>query len=140
MNSSSIRNILYQFVTGSMIFFITTKLIPGVQMSGQFVHWVMAYGVFVAANALVPHTLRFLTIPGNFFAYWLVSAVLSFISIYIMSILLPGILVTSTVIDPVGLGIISINPYTLSPILTMISAGIVAGLMGATLYVLNSKD
>jgi hypothetical protein len=137
MNPSTIKGILYSFVTGSMIFFITTKLIAGIQMSGQFMHWIMAYAVFVAANALVPHLLRFFTLPGNFFAYWIMSALMSFIAIYVMSLILPGVLVVSTVIDPVGLGIISINPYTLSPIFTMVAGGVVAGLMTASIYTLK---
>ncbi len=139
MNSSSIKNFLYSFLLNSLIFYVTTKIVTGIQTSGQATHWLMAYAVFAAANALVPHMLRFFTLPGNFFAYWLMSAILSFVAIYIMSMLLPGIIVRETIIDPVGMGLISINPYTLSPIFTMVAGGLVAGVFGAAFDYFNNN-
>ncbi len=138
MNAASIKNFLYSFLLGSIIFYITTRIIPGIKVTGTILYWLMAYGVFFLANILVKQVLKFFTLPKNFFTFWLVSAILSFAAIYIMSAFLPGITVGATLLDPVGLGIISINPYTLTPILTMIAGGIVAGFLSAAFYWLAS--
>lgn len=136
---SSIKSFLYDFVIGSMIFFITTQIMSGIQLSGILTHWLMMFAVFVVANMIVPHTLKFFTLPKNFLTYWLGSAVVSFAAIYAMSLFLPGIIIGETLIDPVSLGIISVNTYTLSADITMVIAGIIAGLFTAILFELNRE-
>jgi uncharacterized membrane protein YvlD (DUF360 family) len=120
-----------------MIFYITTKVMNGIQTSGVVTHWLIAYAVFSAANLLVPQFIRFFTIPSNLLTFWLMSALMSFIAIYLMSALLSGIEVGETNLNQIGLGIISINLQNLTPLLTMVVAGIFAGTFSTLLHWLN---
>lgn len=137
MNSIKIKSILYNFIVFSMIFYVTTRIINGIHTSGQIHHLLLAFALFTLANLLIPHMLRFFTFPTTFFTYFLMSLILSFAAIYLMSLFFPGIDVGTTSIDPVGVGIVSVNPVTLTPIMTMVAGGAVAGFLSALLYWLN---
>jgi uncharacterized membrane protein YvlD (DUF360 family) len=139
MTLGSIKKMLYQAILAGMVFFITMQIVTGITTSGLAVHLLMALAVYAAANMLVIQIIKFFTIPKNLFTYWLASAVLSFGAIYIMSVFLPGITIEETILDPVSLGIISVNPYVLTPMLTMVLAALVSGLFNAVLYWLDSE-
>jgi hypothetical protein len=64
---------------------------------------------------------------------------LDFGAFYLMSLFLPGITISETILDPMTLGFVSVNPYTLSPVMTMVLAALVAGLLSAVLYWLDSE-
>ena len=139
MNTSVIKSLLYNLILGSMILFVVFQLMSGIETSGQIIYWAMMFAVFFVAIVVVPQMLKFFTIPKNFFTYWLTSSIVSFIAIYAMSLFLPGISIGETVIDPVSAGIISIDPFTLSPILTTVLASLLAGLLAATLFGLQKE-
>ena len=138
MNMYTIKTILYNFLLGTLIFYITSQIV-GIETSGIVSHWLMAAGAFVAANLLVPYLLKFFTLPKNFLTYWLAGTIMSIAAFYIISLFLPGITFEETVLEPSSLGIISINSYTLTPFMTMTFAGIIAGLMSAAFYWLQSE-
>ena len=123
-----------------MIFYIVTKVMTGIQTSGYALYWLMTYGVFFLANQLVPHTLKFFTLSRNILTYWIMTTIVSFAAIYAMSIFIPGIEIGETVLDPVSFGAISVNPYSLSPDMTMVIAAVAAGLFRAVLYSLKSDQ
>ena len=139
MTLSSIKKFLYQAVLSGMVFFITMQIITGITTSGLAVHLFMVLAVYAVANMSVIQLIKFFTIPKNISHLLLTSAVLSFGAIYVMSIFLPGITIGETILDPVSLGIISVNPYVLTPTLTMILAALVSGLLNAVLYWLDSE-
>lgn len=138
MTMGSLKKFLYNFVIGSMIFFIVVVLLPGIQTSGMLVHWLMAFAVFNVGLLVVPQTLRFLTLPRNILTYWAFSSLTSFAAIYAISMFVPGLTIHETVIDPVKLGIVTVDPYTLSKDLTMITAAILSGFMNAVLIWLKT--
>ena len=140
MTLGSIKKMLYQFVLSSMVFFILTQLLSGFEISGQPLHWLMMFVVFGASNLLVIQLIKFFTIPKNILTYWLASMILSFAAFYVMDMFLPGITIGETIIDPVSAGIISVEPYIFSPILTMVLAGVVSGLFNAVLYWLDTGE
>lgn len=140
MNSSGIKKFLYSFILSSMTFYITATLISGIETSDQFMHWFMAFCLFAAANSLIRQTMKFFTLPQNFVTYWIVGSILNFGAIYGMSLILPGIRVGETLIDPVSVGIISVNPYTLTPFLTIVLTAMVSSLFSASLYWLKRSD
>lgn len=140
MNSSGIRKFLYSFILSSMTFYITATLISGIETSGEIIHWLMAFCLFAAANSLIKQTMKFFTLPQNFITHWVVGSILNFGAIYGMSLILPGIRVGETLIDPVSIGIISVNPYTLTPFLTIVLTAIVSSLFGAALYWLKRSE
>jgi len=140
MDSYGIKKFIYDLILSSMIFYITAAAISGIETSGQIVHWLMAFGLFGIANSLIRQTIRFFTLPRNFITYWIVGTVLNFGAIFGMSLALPGIRIGETLIDPVSLGIISINPYTLAPTLTIVFAAIVSSLFSAFLYWLKRDE
>ena len=139
MNSSSLKAALYTFVLGSMILYTTMNVISGIETSGELSHWAMAFGVFFVGQFLVPRLLKFFTIPKNVITYWIIAAITSFASLYAMSLFLPGITIGETVLDSASIGFVSIEPYTLSPDVTMIIAGLYAGLLSAIFYWLKSE-
>ncbi len=105
-------------------------------MTGKLLYWTIIYVIFTVANLMVKHLLRFLTLPANFFTYWLAASILSFAAIYGMSLVLPGIRLETTILDSISTGIISINAYTLTPFLTAVLGSVFAGLLSAALYTL----
>lgn len=139
MNMSSIKKFLYTFMISSMIFYITVKMLSGIETSGQLIHLLLAFLLFVIPSILVKHTLRFFTLPSNFLTYLLILSILNFAAFYGISLLLPGIRIGETLIDPVSMGIVSINPYTLTSFLTMVFASLVSALMTSTLYWLKKE-
>ncbi|MBN1618250.1 phage holin family protein [Candidatus Dojkabacteria bacterium] len=139
MNMSTIKSFLYNFILGAMIVFITFNILDGVQTSNNIVHWLLIYLVFCLANLLVKHTIKFLTLPTNFLSYFLIGSLLSFGAFYLMDIFLPGIKFGSTLVNPFSTGIFSINPFTLSPILTMLVAGIISGLFSSLFFWLGKE-
>ncbi|MDD3661464.1 MAG: hypothetical protein PHG63_00165 [Candidatus Dojkabacteria bacterium] len=138
MTMGSLKKLLYNFVIGSMIFFIVVVLLPGIRTSGMLLHWLMAFAVYNVGLLIVPQTLRFLTLPRNFLTYWVFSAVTSFASIYAISMFVPGLTIHETLIDPVKLGIVTVDPYTLSKDLTMIAAAVLSGFMNSALIWLKT--
>lgn len=139
MTLGSIKRVLYQAVLSAMVFLITIQVVTGITISGLAVHLLMVLAVYAVANMMVIQLIQFFTMPKNILTYWLTSAVLSLGAIYIMSVFLPGITIGETILDPVSLGIISVNPYVLTPMLTMILAALVSGLLNAVLYWLDSE-
>lgn len=140
MDLSGIKKIIYNFILSSMIFYITVTLIQGIQTSGQIIHWILIFGLFGIANALIRQTINFFTLPQNFTTYWLIGTILNFGAIYGMSLILPGIRVGETLIDPISVGIFSINPYTLTPVLTILFAATVSSFFSASLYWLKRGE
>lgn len=138
MNVSKLKYWLYNFVLGSMIFYIVTSTMSGIITSGEVLHWLGAYAVFTLLNLLAEHTLKFLTLPTNFFTYILASTLLTLVSFYIISIFLPGIRFGPSVLDPVSIGIISINPVTLSSTMTMVVGALFSGFFWGLFYWLSS--
>ena len=122
-----------------MVFYIIASMIPGIEAPTQLIHWLMAFGVFAGANLLVIQFIKFFTIPKNILTYWLAGTMLDFGAFYLMSLFLPGITISETILDPMTLGFVSVNPYTLSPVMTMVLAALVAGLLSAVLYWLDSE-
>jgi hypothetical protein len=102
-------------------------------------HWIMMFMVFFAGLSLIKPVLNFLTLPNNFLFNWLIGGILCFGSLYAMKMLFPGIQFGQTTIDGKSLGIVSINPTTLDPMLTMILTGIYGSFVNALLYWLK-KD
>ena len=139
MTLGTIKKYLYQIIISSMIFYIVVDMIPGIVAPQEPLHWLMALGVFAAANLLVLQIVKFFTIPKNILTYWVASGVLSFAAFYIMSMFLPGITIEETPLTDASWGIISVDTYTLSPILTMVVAGLVSGLLNAVLYWLEKE-
>lgn len=137
MNSLSIKTVLYTFALGSLIFYAATKVISGIETSGEWSHWTMIFAVFFVGQFLVPKLLKFFTIPKNILTYWLLSAITAFASLYAMALFLPGITIGETVLDSASIGFVSITKYTLSPDFTMIMASIYTGLLSALFYWLN---
>ncbi|MEA3357018.1 MAG: phage holin family protein [Patescibacteria group bacterium] len=131
MNLAKIKNFIYTFLLGSMIFYITTHIVTGIEISGEPAHWLMIYAVFAISNIIARLCIKFFALPQNFIIFWLCSAIFGFCAIYAMSIILPGIQIAETLIDPMSLGIISVNPYSLSPMLTMVAGAAVSGLFGS---------
>jgi uncharacterized membrane protein YvlD (DUF360 family) len=108
--------------------------IEGFRTSDQLSHWIMMCVLFSIALSLTKPLIKFLTLPTKFFFYWIVGAALSFGAFYGMKFLLPGISFSETVIDGKSLGIVSINPATLSPTLTMIIGSLYASAVKSVLY------
>lgn len=140
MNSTGIKKFLYSFILSSMIFYITATLIQGIHTSGQIIHWIMMFGVFGIANSLIRQTIKFFTFPQNFTTYWLVGSILNFGAIYGMSLILPGIQIGETLVNPISAGIFSINPYTLTPFLTIVLTSIVTSFFSTSLYWLKKSE
>ncbi len=140
MNPSTLKSALYTFALGSLIFYTTAHAVNGIEMSGEVSHWAMAFGVFFVAQFLVPKLLKFFTIPRNILTYWAFSALTTFASLYAMSLFLPGVTFTETVINSASFGFVSINEYTLSPDITMILASLYAGLLSALFYWLKKSE
>ena len=139
MTLGTIKKYLYHILISSLIFYLVVALIPGIVAPTQPMHWLMSLGVFAVANLLVIQIIKFFTIPKNILTYWLASAVLSFAAFYIMSLFLPGITIEETPLKDASFGIISVETYTLTPILTMILSGLVSGLLNAVLYWLEKE-
>lgn len=137
MNAATIRKFLYNFLIGSMIFYITSNIVSGINISGEIVHFLIATLIYVVANQLVRHVIKFLNMPLNPFTFWLTSFVLSFGAFYLISMISPGVIIQQTVIDPVSLGIVSIEPYTLSPELTMAYAALISSLISLAFFWLS---
>lgn len=138
MNIRTIKAFLYSYLLGLIIFYITTQLVE-TEMSGMLTHWLMASSLFAVATMATPHLLKFLTLPKNFFTYWLAGTIVSIAALYAISLFLPGISFQETVLEASSLGIVSINPYTLTPFMTMTFAGIIAGLLSAVFYWLQPE-
>lgn len=138
MDSSAIKSMLYTFALGSLIFYTTTCIVSGIEMSGEISHWIMAFGVFFVAQFLVPKLLKFFTLPKNVFMYWFLSAVVNFAAFYAMSLFLPGIIIRETPLSETSFGFISISESILSPDFTMVFASIYAGLLSAVFYWLKA--
>lgn len=139
MTLGTLKKYFYQIIISSMILYIVVDMIPGIIAPTQPLHWIMALGVFAASNLLVVQIIKFFTIPKNILTYWIASAVLGFGAFYIMSLFLPGITIEETPLEDASFGIISVETYTLSPILTMAVAGLVSGLLNAVLYWLEKE-
>lgn len=140
MNWAAIKRILYDFFINSLIFYAVVKAISGITTSGRVLHWLMAFAVFALANLLVKQTIKFLTLPSNFFTIFIVSSILNFAAIYGMSLIIPGIQIGETLIDPVSIGIISVNPYRLTSFLTMVLASLYAALLSSVLNWLRKSE
>ncbi|MBN2100633.1 phage holin family protein [Candidatus Dojkabacteria bacterium] len=137
MNSSSIKSLLYQILLSSLILYVTFNVFSGIQTSGEIIHWLLAFALFGVAGFLVKQTLKFFTLPSNFFTYFLASALIGFGAIFAMSMFLPGIQIGETLIKQKSLEFISINSYTLSPVFTMIAASAFSALLSASFYELK---
>lgn len=126
MVSISFKKLLYDFIFGAMVFYLTTQIITGIETPILLSQWIMIFAIFALSNMLVSQTITFFTLPDNVLTNIFIGTILNFAAIYGMTLILPGIIISETVIDPVSLGIVTINPFTLSPTFTMISAGFVS--------------
>ncbi len=133
MVSISFKKILYDFIFGAMVFYITTQIITGIQTPILLSHWFMIIVIFGLSNTLVEQTIKFFTLPENIFMDIIIGTILNFAAIYGMTIIIPGISVAETYIDTVSLGIVSINTFTLSSTFTMIAAAFVTSTIYASI-------
>jgi len=125
MVSFSFKKLLYDIIFGAMVFYITTQLISGIQTPILISHWIMIIAIFGLSNNLVGQTIKFFTISSNLFSKIFVGTILNFAAIYGMTIIVPGIVISDTYIDTVSIGILSINPFTLSSTFTIIAAAFI---------------
>lgn len=134
MVSISLKKILYDFIFGAMVFFVTTQILTGIETPELITHWLMTFSIFALSNMLVAQTITFFTLPNNVLTNIVIGTILNFAAFYAMTLILPGISVADTTIDPISFGIVTVNPFTLSSTFTMIAAGLVS----STIYsVLN---
>lgn len=133
MVSISIKKLLYDFILGSIVFYITTQVISGIQTPNLLSHWLMIFVIFAISNTLVGQSIKFFTLPSNILTNILIGIILNFAAIYGMTLILPGISITETSINPVSLGLVSVNPFILNPTFTMLAGAIVSSFLFSTL-------
>lgn len=111
------------------MFYIMTQIVTGIQTPILASQWVVIFAVYALSNMLVSQTIIFFTLPNNIITNVLIGTVLNFAAIYGMTLIVPGISVAETTIDPMSIGVLTINPFTLSPTFTMIAAGFVSSII-----------
>ena len=129
MVSFSFKKLLYDLVFGAMIFYITTQLVSGIETPILIINWIMITVIFGISNTLVGQTIKFFTIPNNLITNILVGTILNFAAIYGMTMIIPGLTVSDTYVDTVSIGILSVNPFTLSSTYTIIAAALISSII-----------
>ncbi len=81
--------IVIALILNTLIVFLAAYVLPGVKLY-SFWNAVVVAVVVGVLHSLVHHAAIWLTLPPNFFTYFLCTLVLASIAIYILSLCMPG--------------------------------------------------
>lgn len=81
--------IIIALILNTLIVFLAAYIVPGVRLY-SFWNAVVVAVIIGFFHALIHHVAMWLTLPPNFFSYFLCTFIIASIAIYLLSLTMPG--------------------------------------------------
>lgn len=128
------RKILRRVLINLTALYITTQIIPGIQITGGLRGWLVSVGMFILADMLLVPFLRILFLPLNLLTLGLFAWGVNVLALYFLVSVVPTFKLHAYHFYGANFGLLIIPQLDLTPFLVVVVASF---LIGSIIHLLN---
>lgn len=128
------KTYLLGFIISLISFGIVTFLLPGLSYGGDKDVLFRAALAFGLLNTFLRPVVGILLMPINFLTLGLLGGLTGLFLLWLVTVLVPGFVITDSIFPGYSAGPIAIPPYELNAILTAIIGAALTGAISSALY------
>jgi putative membrane protein len=129
-----VKTYLLGFVISIIAFGIATFFLPGLSYGGDKDVLFRAALAFALLNTFLRPVINILIMPINFLTLGLLGGLSGLVLLWLVSVLVPGFIITDSHFQGYIYGPLSVPPYDLNAIVTAVVGALFIGLVSSALY------